>query len=141
MEQIDKTFDIDELASLVGLSRRTVRYYIQEGLVDRPMGSRKNATYGVRHLEQLLAVRRWKDSGLSLERIRRLLIERDTPPVATERTRGPGTIEVVTRVVVAEGVEVLLEPGSSALTPEQVREFVGGVVSLYGRIKMEGKTE
>ncbi|WP_243367634.1 MerR family transcriptional regulator [Fundidesulfovibrio soli] len=138
MNHDERTFDIDELASLAGLPRRTVRYYIQEGLVDRPEGSRKGATYGSRHLEQLLAIRRWRDSGLSLERIRQLLAERAAPSEGIEKSRGPGTVEVVTRVIVSEGVEILLEPRASGLSPEQVRMFISEVAAVYNRISSTG---
>ena len=136
----EKTFDIEELAALAGLPRRTVRYYIQEGLVDRPSGSRKGATYGGRHLEQLLSIRRWKDSGLTLERIRQLLEEQASPSPGVERPRGPGTVEVVTRVVVAHGVEILLEPHTSGMTPEQVRSFIAAVAETHSRILSKGST-
>ena len=138
MDQSERAFDIDELASLASLPRRTIRYYIQEGLVDHPIGSRKAATYGSRHLEQLLTIRRWKDSGLSLDRIRQLLDERDNPPPGAERARGPGTLEVVSRLIVSDGLEVLLEPRMSGLTPEQVRKFMAGVMSLYEQIMEKG---
>ena len=62
-----------ELCALVDLPARTVRYYVQLGLVDRPVGETRAARYGARHLEQLLQIRRWSAAGLSLERIRELL--------------------------------------------------------------------
>ena len=31
-------YNIDELADLGGVSRRTVRYYVQEGLLPAPLG-------------------------------------------------------------------------------------------------------
>ena len=40
-----KTFTLDEIAALAELPRRTVRYYIQSGLVDRPQGIGKGASY------------------------------------------------------------------------------------------------
>ena len=49
---------LDELASLAGLTARTVRFYIQQGLIDRPAGEKRGAHYLARHLEQLLLVRR-----------------------------------------------------------------------------------
>ena len=64
----DQTFALDELATLADLPRRTVRYYIQIGLVDRPEGAARGAFYTRRHLEQLLLVRKWQLAGLSLER-------------------------------------------------------------------------
>ena len=45
-----KTFTLDELATLAELPRRTVRYYIQCGLVDRPQGIGKGALYTERHI-------------------------------------------------------------------------------------------
>ena len=68
-----QTYSLQELAALVELPERTVRYYIQLGLVDRPEGETRAARYGERHLEQLLEIRKWQRAGLSLERIFREL--------------------------------------------------------------------
>ena len=62
-----------ELCALVDLPARTVRYYVQLGLVDRPVGETRAARYGARHLGQLLGIRKWQQAGLSLERIAELL--------------------------------------------------------------------
>ena len=72
-DEAPQTRSLDELAALVDLPKRTVRYYIQLGLVDRPDGETRAARYGTRHVEQLLQVRKWSDAGVSLERIRELL--------------------------------------------------------------------
>ncbi|HET6315572.1 MAG TPA: helix-turn-helix domain-containing protein, partial [Chloroflexota bacterium] len=61
-------YSIDELATLTGVTPRTVRFYIAQDLLDRPIGEKRGAHYGRRHLEQLLLVRRWTEAGLSLER-------------------------------------------------------------------------
>ena len=73
MKEKEQLFTLDEISSLVDLSRRTVRYYIQVGLVDRPDGVGRGARYTNRHLDQLLEIRKWQQAGLSLERIRELL--------------------------------------------------------------------
>lgn len=50
---------------------RTVRYYIQQGLVDRPHGSAGTAAlYGYRHLLQLVAVKVLQGQYMPMERIR-----------------------------------------------------------------------
>jgi DNA-binding transcriptional MerR regulator len=67
------SYSIDELAALAELPRRTVRYYIQQGLVDRPIGEKRAAYYTATHLEQLLTIRKWQHAGLSLDRIREIL--------------------------------------------------------------------
>lgn len=123
------THSIDELAALVDLPRRTVRYYIQLGLVDRPEGETRAARYGPRHVEQLLAIRKWTEAGVSLERIRELL-SGAVPPVPP-RPRAPGTVEVWSHLVVADGIEITLEPTRAGLSPEAARAFFEGVRKLH----------
>jgi DNA-binding transcriptional MerR regulator len=133
MDATTRTFTLDELCTLADLPRRTVRYYIQLGLVDRPIGETRAAYYTSRHLEQLLAIRKWTDAGVSLERIREVLAG-DAAPVPP-RPRGAGTVEVWSHLVLADGVEITLEPGRAGLTPEQVRDFFRDALALYGKIK------
>lgn len=53
---------------------RQIRYYTTLGLLDRPLrGSDRKARYGVRHLLQLLAVKRLQHHGLQLADIRPVL--------------------------------------------------------------------
>ena len=66
----EPSYPLSELCVLAGLPPRTVRYYIQIGLVDRPQGETRAARYGARHLEQLLQIKKWTAAGVSLERIR-----------------------------------------------------------------------
>ena len=120
-ESPQPTFGIDELCSLTGVVRRTVRFYTQKGLLDPPEGERHGAYYTRRHLEQLLLIRKWQAAGVSLERIGRLLRgEVAGLPSAPE----PGTVEVWSRVMLRPGLEVHLEPGRLGLTPEQARELI-----------------
>ena len=44
---------IDELSQVSGLSKRTIRYYVNSGLLDRPTGETKNARYDASHLESI----------------------------------------------------------------------------------------
>jgi DNA-binding transcriptional MerR regulator len=135
MAQADiKDYSIDELCTLTGLPKRTIRYYIQIGLVDRPEGETRAARYGQRHLEQLLGIRRWTQAGLSLERIRELLSAPAGQPPARDRT---GTIEVWSHFVVAEGIEVRLNPEQARLSPEQARQFFAAVMAAFQQIKRE----
>lgn len=128
-----KTFTLDEIAALVELPRRTVRYYIQSGLIDRPHGVGKGAYYTQRHVEQLLLVRKWQLAGLSLERIGELLKQQAAGPLPPTPRR-PGTVEVWSHLVVADGVELTLEPSRAGLTPEQVRAFFRAVTQAYAQI-------
>lgn len=128
-------YSIDELAALVELPRRTVRYYVQQGLVDRPIGEKRAAYYTTRHLEQLLAIRKWQKAGLSLDRIREILLEPESGSIPPPRPRGAGTVEVWSHLVVSDGLEITLEPGRAGMSPEQVRAFFRGVMALHKQIQ------
>lgn len=128
-------YTFNELCSLVELPIRTVRFYIQKGLVSPPEGSRKGAYYTLKHLDELLAIRKWQRAGLSLERIRELIFEGATdgelPP---PRGRRPGDVEVWSKLFVKEGLEIHLEPKMASMSPEQVREFCRRVMKLADEI-------
>lgn len=123
---IKNNLSFSELCSLVDLPARTVRYYIQLGLVGRPEGAGRSAHYTETHAEELLAVKKWKSAGLSLERIGQLLsgVQGQLPPPVPIQ---PGEIEVWSRIHLADGVELHLNPGRSGLSAEKVREFAVNV--------------
>jgi DNA-binding transcriptional MerR regulator len=142
MNETTPRYSIDELAALAELPRRTVRYYIQQGLVARPAGGEKrSAYYTTGHLEQLLTIRKWQQAGLSLERIRELLAGPAEGVLPPPRPRGAGTVEVWSHLVVTDGLEVTLEPSRAGLSPEEVRAFFRGVSALYAEIKQQGQDD
>lgn len=129
------SYSLAELCVLADLPVRTVRYYVQIGLVDRPEGETRAARYGSKHLEQLLLIRKWTAAGVSLDRIRELL--HGAPPPVAPRAQAIGTVEVRSHLTVADGVEVVIEPQRAGLTPEQVRRFTRGVMALFSDIASE----
>ena len=114
------THSLAELCVLADTPPRTVRYYVQIGLVDRPLGETRAARYHVRHLEQLLQVRKWSAAGVSLERIRELL-----------HGEAAGTIAVRTHLTVSDGIELSIDPARAGLSPAQVRELTRAVMQAY----------
>lgn len=124
---------LEQLATLAGMTVRTVRYYIQIGLVDRPEGEKRGAHYLPRHLEQLLQIRRWTDAGLSLDRIREL--RAGSPEDAPPRATAPGSVEVWSRITLADGLELHVEPSRAGLTPEQVRDLVRRITTAYRAVR------
>jgi DNA-binding transcriptional MerR regulator len=128
-----RTFTLEEIATLAQTPRRTVRYYIQSGLIDRPQGIGRGAYYTHRHVEQLLLVRKWQLAGLSLDRIGELLKQQAEGPLPPTPRRA-GTVEVWSHLVVADGVELTLEPGRAGLSPEQVRALFRAVTQAYAQI-------
>jgi DNA-binding transcriptional MerR regulator len=66
-------FTIEDLARRSGLSVRTVRYYIQQGLLPGPDTAGKYASYSQRHLDHLRMVQRLKGLHLPLKQIQHLI--------------------------------------------------------------------
>ena len=56
-------------------SPRAIRFYIANGLLDHPQGVGTSATYGYRHLLQLLAIKIRQREGATLETIRQEMRE------------------------------------------------------------------
>ena len=144
MKSQEEKFAIDKLCKLVGMNKRTVRYYIQKGLVDRPKGTGKGAYYTRAQLQQLLSIRKWKDAGLSLERIQEILAgEKDAyrpdKPVPPPRINKQGSVEVWSHIYVDDGVELHIEPNRAGLSPEQVRDLFRKVSDQYRIIKKKEK--
>jgi DNA-binding transcriptional MerR regulator len=128
----DKTLSIDDLCTLSNLSKRTVRYYMQMGLVDRPVGETRAAHYTSKHLDQLLRVKQLADAGVSLDRIREVMSGAEVPvPV---RPRRAGSIDVRSHLFVANGIEIQISPEEAGMTPEQVRAFVREVMQAAERV-------
>ena len=61
---------VEELADLGGVSRRTVRFYVQEGLLPPPLGVGRGRHYSPAHLKRLLEVKTLQEQGRSLAEIR-----------------------------------------------------------------------
>lgn len=133
------TFTLDELASLAAVPKRTVRYYIQLGLMDRPVGETRGAHYLGSHLDSLLRIKQLTDAGISLERVREIL--RGEPPAVPPRPRQPGSVEVRSHIWIAPGIELQVAPDQAGASPEQIRALAQAVVTAWNRIKENSNEE
>ena len=62
----DSDWTLKTLCKVAGVSPRTVRYYIQQGLLPPPDRAGPGATYGQGHVDRLLLILRLKDQHLPL---------------------------------------------------------------------------
>ena len=130
-------FSLSELCTLANQPTRTVRYYIQQGIINRPEGAKRGAYYTRDHLEQLLTIRKWQNSGLSLERIRELLVEPEGGLVPPPRAKQPGDVSMRSHISLCPGVELVIDPQEAGLSPEAVRSFAKQATALLNTIKKE----
>ena len=131
-----KHYSLDELCTLTDISKRTVRFYMGQGLVDRSEGQKKGAYYLEKHLLQLLEIKKWQKAGLSLDRIKELMqqdqVDELIPPIVPQQ---PGSIEVWSHMIVADGVQLNIEARRAGLSPEQVRTLFNRIMKEYEQIK------
>ena len=102
----ENEISLDDLARESGVEARTIRGYVQRGLVPRPSKRGRGATYPPEALDRVRAIRRlMRDPGLGLDEIRRLFFRLDD--------------EMIRRI--ADGVEpvVAMEVASASPAPEE----------------------
>jgi DNA-binding transcriptional MerR regulator len=128
-------------------SARAIRYYVANGLLDRPEGLGTAATYGYRHLLQLLTIKVRQREGQSLETIRDEM--RETTGDALERrvAQSLQTALVMApkdepvpdgpvswrRVPIADGVELHVREDAPAARPDVVRTMLDALRLALGR--------
>ncbi len=117
-------YGVEELAELLNrevadprdeVSRRTIRYFVQEGLLQEPYGLGRGKHYGAEHLQRLRDIRELQKKGLSLSEVRERLARpsrggADLRPsrAAAARPSGPAVSSSSpwTRVELLPGVEL-----------------------------------
>jgi len=72
----EETYTLNELAERSKVSERTIRYYIQFGLLPAPEGAGPKARYALGHLGRLRLIRTLQDQHLPLSAIRKVLSRR-----------------------------------------------------------------
>lgn len=117
-------YAIGELATLGGVSRRTVRYYVQEGLIRPPLGLGRGNHYTPEHLDQLLRVKAMQESGRTLDDIRRELGQKPKGGTKEEPVREESAPRSLwRRISVAPGVELHVASTVRLPSPARLREL------------------
>ena len=132
-------------------SARSVRFYVANGLLDRPEGTGTAATYGYRHLLQLLAIKIRQREGQTLDLIKKEM--RDITGDALERrvatwlapalvSAGESAVSLVDgddeevswrRIAVADGIEIHVRDDIPASNEDAVLAMREAVRAALGR--------
>lgn len=129
MAEGERRYSIGELADLGGVSRRTVRYYVHNGLLPAPRGRGRGDHYGEEHLEALLRIRAMQEAGWSLAAIAAALRGGAAPaPPQPERT-----VDLWARIPVVPGLELHVAVGAGRPTLEQIDELARAAREILDR--------
>ena len=129
-------YGVEELAELLNreiadprdaVSRRTIRYFVQEGLLQEPYGLGRGKHYGAEHLQRLRDIRELQKKGLSLSEVRERLA-RPSRAAAAARPSGPAvpssSSSQWTRVELLPGVELHVSGRYRLPGPRELSELV-----------------
>lgn len=97
-------YNIETLAKLSGLTRRTIRYYVQRSLLKPPQGGGRGSYYTDEHVERLKKINKWSEQGVPLIHMRDML-EGRTPNDQIDVLTGIRT-EFQERCLLDEGIEL-----------------------------------
>lgn len=123
---------LTQLSERAAVPGRTIRFYIQKGLLPGPEGEKRGAYYTDAHLADLLRVKEWRDAGLSLDAIAGLLQAKSEAPIEPMR---PGAVDVRSHLVIADGLELVVAADRARLTQTQLRQLFRTMQDAYASIR------
>lgn len=129
----DPHYSIDELAEATGLTRRTLRFYVQQGLLPPPHGAGRGSYYDDRHRQQLDKLQRWQEAGRSLDEIRRILSgEGEGAKTPSAPSRRPVPVSCWQRLPLEPGLELHLDTTRPLPSAEQIDALRAAIQSILG---------
>jgi DNA-binding transcriptional MerR regulator len=146
----EKRYSISELAELTGISRRTVRYYVQRKLIPPPLGAGRGHFYTDAHVKRIGKIRNLQDLGFSLDEVESQLsgplpdlFGKVRADAASQLALLPARKEAAvhddeeepslwTRITVARGVEMQVESGRYRVSPARLKKLQKAVREILG---------
>ena len=101
MHAQERHWKLDALARQAGISPRTVRYYVQRGLLPPPVFRGRDTAYSEEHLLRLRAIRRLQERFLPLDAIQRELDQRSLAELQA-LAEGQEEVAPVSRLTLSE---------------------------------------
>lgn len=132
MHEDDAIYGIDELAERAGVSRRTVRYYVQRGLLPVPTGVGRGKHYTETHLARLVRIRELQEEGVALADIASRL-EGRAPTEAPRREDALPAQSTWTRIALSRDVELMVR--GRRLDEAELRRLQDAVESVLGNVQ------
>ncbi len=117
-------YSIGELAQATGVPRRTIRYYVQLGLLLPPKGAGRGHYYEQGHYERLVRIRELRDRGFSLDRVGAASSGREDDAPVPE-------VEMLTRIQLADGIHLTVGGGRRPPNARQIRELTEAVARIF----------
>ena len=128
---------IGDVAEQANVSRRTVRYYVQRGLIDAPVGRGRGSGYTQKHLEQIQRVLRLQREGLALQAIEQL------PAGAEPETKNAHAVApaLLVRIPLSNGMRLEVDAGTALPSQEILNRLAAACREILDQHQTNGETE
>ena len=113
----EKQYTIEDLCELTGYTRRTIRYYIHEGLLDPPAGRGRGGFYFDSHLKRLNEIKSLQDKGLKLAAIQEVLKKGKEPELLSVR-------ELWIKYPIDQGIEIHISRDLEEKERKKIAEII-----------------
>ncbi|MGD9899380.1 MAG: MerR family transcriptional regulator [Calditrichaceae bacterium] len=126
----DKKYTIEQLSDLSGYSRRTIRYYIQQGLLEPPAGRGRGGFYYDSHVQKLHEIRANQEQGIKLAAMQELS--------KTDLENSPESIrDIWVRYQIIPGIEIHIKRSVEEREGRRITELIRVVKSIIKGDKNE----
>lgn len=126
----DIKYTIDDLCELTGYSRRTIRYYVQEGIIEPPAGRGRGGFYYDSHLNKLFQIKSLQEKGMGLMAIAKYLEGGEVREENYSR-------DIWIRYEIAPGLEISVRRDIEEAEGKKISE----IVRIAKSVMREGKTD
>ncbi len=133
--------DINELIERSGVPRRTIHFYVQQGLLPAPVGAGLAARYSAEHLIRLAAIPVLRRRGLRLDEIRAEFQQRTMSQLEellhaaqTQRQENESVrrqAQNLLRYTLAPGVELIVDARATAEVRKQVLRLLEEAAIIF----------
>ena len=106
----DANYTIGQLAQAAGVTRRTIHYYVAQGLLPPPQSGGRAASYSAKHLQRLELIKLLKQEFLPLHEIKALLDGLDDEAVQSLLSEKRAAAPTPARETAKEYLRALLHP-------------------------------
>ncbi len=117
MTMKEKLYTIDQLSELSGYSRRTIRYYIQQGLLEPPAGRGRGGFYNDSHLFKLKEIRAQQLKGIKLAVIQEMVKSKTAMTLEYER-------ELWVKYPISPGIEIHVQRDIEEQQSRRITEII-----------------
>lgn len=143
----EKRLSIEELADAAGLTRRGIRFYVQQQLLPTPYGVGRGKHYDETHLARLQQIRDLQSAGHSLDEIRQILSGKTdgaggrpvSPAQSPNHAPPPLRAELWRRLRIIEGVELSFDAARFNPTVEQLTALRSAIAGTFASEETDPK--